>query len=189
MYEACVAHKRDFYILRYEKQERHRKQVKARELWILIVQMQIETGTPYIIYKDQCNRKSNHQSLGTIKCAGFSPEVVAYSSSDEIAVCNTASIAVNMFVNSTEKTFDFYKLKEVAKVVTCNLDKIIDANFYPLEEARSSCYRHRAIGKFIISVCKLCTNMRFTLICNLRFDRRYWRTRFSGCIYLDEISV
>ncbi|XP_020286644.1 ribonucleoside-diphosphate reductase large subunit-like [Pseudomyrmex gracilis] len=131
---------------RYEKEERCRKQVKARELWILIVQMQIETGTPYIIYKDQCNGKSNHQSLGTIKCAGLSPEIVAYSSSNEIAVCNTASIAVNMFVNSTEKTFDFYKLKEVAKVITRNLDKIIDANSCPLQEASLSCYKHRAIG-------------------------------------------
>ncbi|XP_071627487.1 ribonucleoside-diphosphate reductase large subunit-like isoform X2 [Temnothorax longispinosus] len=131
---------------RYEKEGRFRRQVKARELWLLITQIQFETGVPYIVYKDHCNRKTNHQNLGTIKCGSFSTEIVQYSSSDEVATCNTASIAVNMFVNSTKRTFDFYKLKEVVKIVTHNLDKMIDVNFYPLPEAKLSSNKHRSIG-------------------------------------------
>ncbi|KYN07623.1 Ribonucleoside-diphosphate reductase large subunit [Cyphomyrmex costatus] len=130
----------------YEKQGRFRRQVKARDLWLLITQIQFETGVPYIVYKDHCNYKSNHQHLGAIKCSSFSTEVVQYSSSDEVAMCNTASIAVNMFVNSTKRVFDFYKLKEIAKIVTYNLDKMIDVNFYPLPETKSSCDKHRSIG-------------------------------------------
>lgn len=87
--------------------------------------------------------------MGTIKCSGFSPEIVQYSSSDEIAACNTASVAVNMFVNSTKKTFDFYKLKEVVKIITYNLDKMIDNNFYSLIEAKVSSEKHRSIGKYM----------------------------------------
>lgn len=131
---------------RYEKEGRSRRQVKARDLWLLITQIQFETGVPYILYKDQCNRKSNHQNLGTIKCGSFSTEVVQYSSTKKVAMCNTASIAVNMFVNSTKRTFDFYKLKEVAKVVTYNLDRMIDVNFYPLPEVKLSCDRAIGIG-------------------------------------------
>ncbi|XP_036140351.1 ribonucleoside-diphosphate reductase large subunit isoform X2 [Monomorium pharaonis] len=131
---------------KYEKEGRSRKQVKARDLWLLIIQIQYETGVPYIVYKDHCNRKSNHQNLGTIKCSSFSTEVVQYSSSNEVAMCNMASIAVNMFVNSTKRTFDFYKLKEVAKIVTYNLDKMINVNFYPLPETKLSCDKHRSIG-------------------------------------------
>ncbi|EFN61884.1 Ribonucleoside-diphosphate reductase large subunit [Camponotus floridanus] len=131
---------------RYEKEGRFRKQIKARDLWLLIIQTQFETGTPYIVYKDHCNRKTNHQNLGTIKCSGFSTEIIQYSSSDEIAMCNTASIAVNMFVDPIKKTFDFNKLKEIVKIVTYNLDKMIDANFYPLPEIKLSCEKHRSIG-------------------------------------------
>lgn len=142
---------KEMYIhIRYEKEGRSRRQVKARELWLLITQIQFETGVPYIIYKDHCNRKSNHRNLGTIKCSSFSTEIVQYSSSDEVAMCNTASIAVNMFVNSTKKTFDFYKLKEIVKIVTYNLDKMIDVNFYPLPEAKLSCDKHRSIGKIFV---------------------------------------
>ncbi|XP_025986111.1 ribonucleoside-diphosphate reductase large subunit [Solenopsis invicta] len=132
--------------IKYEKEGRSRRQVKARELWLLIIQIQFETGVPYIVFKDHCNRKSNHQNLGTIKCSSFSTEVVQYSSADEVAMCNMASIAVNMFVNSNERTFDFYKLKEVAKIVTYNLDKMIDLSFYPLPDAKLSCDKHRSIG-------------------------------------------
>jgi len=145
-------------MFRYEKEGRYRKQVKARDLWDLIIrrdESSIPGEVPYIIYKDHCNRKSNHQHLGTIKCSGFSPEIVQYSSSDEVAVCNTASIAVNMFVNSAKKSFDFYKLKEVVKIITYNLDKMIDNNFYPLREAKVSCHKHRSMGKhiFLYNVC------------------------------------
>jgi ribonucleoside-diphosphate reductase subunit M1 len=108
---------------------------------------QVETGTPYMLYKDHCNKKSNQQNLGTIRSSNLCTEVVQYSSPDEVAVCNLASIAVNMFVNVSKKTFDFVKLKEVTKVVTRNLDKIIDLNYYPIKEAERSNFRHRPIGK------------------------------------------
>merc|ERR1712200_245974 len=129
----------------YEKEGRARKSVKAQKLWYAIIESQIETGTPYMLYKDACNRKSNQQNLGTIKCSNLCTEIVEYSAPDEVAVCNLASIAVNMFVKP-DKTFDFDKLKMVSKVVTKNLDKIIDVNFYPVVEARNSNMRHRPIG-------------------------------------------
>jgi len=116
-------------------------------LWLLITQLQAETGTPYIVYKDHCNHKSNHQNIGTVKCGGFSTEIVQYSSSDEVAVCNTASIALDMFVNSTNQMFNFCELKDVVKIITYNLDKMIDVNYYPLSEAQLSSHRHRSIGK------------------------------------------
>lgn len=99
-----------------------------------------------MLYKDHCNRKSNHQNLGTIKSSNLCTEIVQYSSPDEIAVCNLASIAVNMFVNSSNQTFDFEKLRKVTKIVTCNLDKIIDVNYYPVSEAKTSNFKHRPIG-------------------------------------------
>merc|ERR1719270_2991801 len=98
-----------------------------------------------MLYKDACNRKSNQQNLGTIKCSNLCTEIVEYSAPDEVAVCNLASIAVNMFVKP-DKTYDFAKLKMVAKVVTKNLNKIIDVNFYPVIEARNSNMRHRPVG-------------------------------------------
>jgi len=130
---------------RYEKEGRARKAVDAQKLWCAIIESQIETGTPYMLYKDSCNRKSNQQNLGTIKCSNLCTEIVEYSSPDEVAVCNLASIAVNMFVRE-DKTYDFEKLKSVAKVATKNLNKIINVNFYPVEEARNSNMRHRPIG-------------------------------------------
>lgn len=105
----------------------------------------VETGTPYMLYKDACNRKSNQQNVGTIKCSNLCTEIVEYSSKDEIAVCNLASIALNQFVRS-DKTYDFEKLKIVSKTACKNLNKIIDVNYYPVEEARRSNMRHRPIG-------------------------------------------
>ena len=130
---------------KYEKEGRAIKTVKAQDLWYAIIESQIETGTPYMLYKDACNRKSNQQNLGTIKCSNLCTEIVEYSAPDEVAVCNLASIAVNMFVNP-DKTFDFEKLKTVAKVACKNLNKIIDVNYYPVKEARNSNMRHRPIG-------------------------------------------
>ncbi|KAK8391122.1 hypothetical protein O3P69_017045 [Scylla paramamosain] len=131
--------------IRYEKEGRAKRKVKAQALWYAIIESQVETGTPYMLYKDSCNRKSNQQNLGTIKCSNLCTEIVEYSSPDEIAVCNLASIALNMYVNP-DKTYNFQKLKEVTKVVTRNLNKIIDVNYYPVEEARRSNMRHRPIG-------------------------------------------
>ncbi|CAI2348455.1 unnamed protein product [Caenorhabditis sp. 36 PRJEB53466] len=130
---------------KYEADGRVRKVVKARKLWEHIVSNQIETGLPYITYKDAANRKSNQQNLGTIKCSNLCTEVIEYSAPDEVAVCNLASIALNRFVTA-DKKFDFVKLAEVTKAVTKNLNKIIDVNYYPVEEARNSNMRHRPIG-------------------------------------------
>lgn len=132
--------------LKYEKEGKGRKKIKARELWKHIIDAQIETGTPYMLYKDACNRKSNQKNLGTIKSSNLCTEIVEYTSEDEVAVCNLASIALNKFVNIKNKTFDFKKLIEVTRVATRNLNKIIDKNFYPVKEAENSNMRHRPIG-------------------------------------------
>ncbi|XP_053959498.1 ribonucleoside-diphosphate reductase large subunit-like [Anastrepha ludens] len=130
---------------KYEQEGRANKKVKAQSLWFAIIESQVETGTPYMLYKDACNRKSNQQNIGTIKCSNLCTEIVEYSAPDEVAVCNLASIALNMFV-TPEKTYDFQRLKDVTKTVTRNLNKIIDINHYPLPEAKKSNFRHRPIG-------------------------------------------
>lgn len=130
---------------KYEKEGKFLRQIRAQELWFAIVTSQVETGVPYMLYKDACNRKSNQQNIGTIKCSNLCTEIVEYSSKDEVAVCNLASIALNMFVRP-DKTFDFVKLKEVVTTVTKNLNKIIDVNYYPIPEAKRSNMRHRPIG-------------------------------------------
>lgn len=130
---------------KYEAEKRYIRQVKAQDLWFAIIESQIETGTPYMLYKDACNRKSNQQNLGTIRCSNLCTEIVEYTSKDEIAVCNLASIALNMFVTN-KREYDFEKLKNVTKTVTRNLNKIIDVNYYPVIEARNSNMRHRPIG-------------------------------------------
>ncbi|KAL5012031.1 hypothetical protein ScPMuIL_010582 [Solemya velum] len=129
----------------YEKAGKGRKTIKAQQLWYAIIESQTETGTPYMLYKDSCNRKSNQQNVGTIKCSNLCTEIVEYSSKDEVAVCNLASIALNMYVRP-DKTFDFGKLKEVTRVIVRNLNKIIDINYYPVPEAELSNKRHRPIG-------------------------------------------
>jgi ribonucleoside-diphosphate reductase alpha subunit len=129
----------------YEKQGKARKVVKAQKLWAAIIEAQTETGTPYMLYKDACNRKSNQQNLGTIKGSNLCTEIIEYSSPDEVAVCNLASIALPSFVVD-RNTFDFKKLHDVVKVVTRNLNRIIDINYYPVPEARKSNLRHRPIG-------------------------------------------
>ncbi|MFH4977936.1 hypothetical protein AB6A40_004645 [Gnathostoma spinigerum] len=141
----CWGEKFEKLYMSYEKEGRYRKQVEARKLWEAIITAQIETGVPYMVYKDACNRKSNQQNLGTIKCSNLCTEIVEYSDREEIAVCNLASIALNRFVTS-QKSFDFNKLHEITKVVTRNLNKIIDGNYYPLPETRRSNMRHRPIG-------------------------------------------
>jgi len=129
---------------RYEAEGRARKTIKAQELWFAILEAQIETGTPYLLYKDAANRKSNQQNLGTIKSSNLCTEILEYTSADEVAVCNLASLALPRFVN--EGRFDFEKLYEVTYQVTKNLNRIIDHNYYPVEEARRSNLRHRPIG-------------------------------------------
>ncbi|CAN7941440.1 unnamed protein product, partial [Ixodes pacificus] len=129
---------------KYEGEKRYRRQVQAQQLWYAILESQIETGTPYMLYKDACNSKSNQKNLGTIKCSNLCTEVVEYTAPDEVAVCNLASIALNRFVH--EGSFDFQKLREVSQVITKNLNRIIDVNFYPIPEAEKSNKSHRPIG-------------------------------------------
>ncbi|CAL1141766.1 unnamed protein product [Cladocopium goreaui] len=123
-----------------------RKTVKAQHLWSRIVEAQMETGTPYMLYKDHANRKSNQQNLGTIHCSNLCTEIIEYTADDEVAVCNLASIALPTFANTEGRPYDFQKLYEVTKVVTKNLNKVIDRNYYPVEEARRSNMRHRPVG-------------------------------------------
>jgi len=131
---------------KYEKEGKARGTVKAQELWFQILDAQIETGTPYILYKDAANIKSNQKNLGTIKSSNLCTEIMEYTSPDEVAVCNLASIALPSFVDSENKTFDFKKLEEVTRVATRNLNKVIDINYYPIKEAENSNLRHRPIG-------------------------------------------
>ena len=130
---------------KFEKEGKARKTVKAQDLWFEILEAQIETGNPYILYKDAANKKSNQKNLGTIKSSNLCTEIIEYTSPDEVAVCNLASIALNKFVKD-DLTYDHQKLYEITKVITKNLNKVIDVNYYPVEEARNSNLRHRPIG-------------------------------------------
>ena len=130
---------------KYEKEGKARKTVKAQDLWFEILEAQIETGNPYILYKDAANIKSNQKNLGTIKSSNLCTEIIEYTAPDEVAVCNLASIALNKFVKD-DLTYDHQKLYEITKVITKNLNKVIDVNYYPVEEARNSNLRHRPIG-------------------------------------------
>jgi ribonucleoside-diphosphate reductase alpha chain len=129
---------------RYEKEGKARKTIKAQELWFAILDAQIETGTPYILYKDAANAKSNQQNLGTIKSSNLCTEIIEYTSPDEVAVCNLASLSLPRYITNGE--FDHNKLYEVTYQATINLNRIIDHNYYPVIEAQNSNTRHRPIG-------------------------------------------
>lgn len=144
---------------KYEQEGRARKTIQARELWSAIIQSQIETGNPYMLYKDAANRKSNQQNLGTIKSSNLCCEIMEYTSKDEIAVCNLASIALNRFVEDGK--FNHQKLFDVTYVITKNLNKIIDRNYYPVAEARYSNLRHRPIGIGVQGLADAFILMRF----------------------------
>lgn len=140
-------HSEEFVALytKYEQEGKGRKTIKAQDLWFKILESQIETGTPYMLYKDAANSKSNQQNLGTIKSSNLCTEIIEYTAPDEIAVCNLASLALPKYVTE-DKTFDHNKLFEVTYQATLNLNKIIDENFYPVEAAKNSNLRHRPIG-------------------------------------------
>ena len=131
--------------LKYEEEGKGNKTIKAQELWKAIIESQTETGTPYMLYKDHANNKSNQKNLGTIKCSNLCTEIMEYTSPDEVAVCNLASISLPKFVKA-DRTFDYDALINVTKVITRNLNKIIDLNYYPVEEAKTSNFKHRPIG-------------------------------------------
>ncbi|MCB9426445.1 MAG: ribonucleoside-diphosphate reductase subunit alpha [Flavobacteriales bacterium] len=142
----CDVHSEEFekLYLGYEAEKKGRKTIKARQLWEKILESQIETGTPYMLYKDAANRKSNQKNLGTIRSSNLCTEIMEYTSSDEVAVCNLASISLPMFV--TEGKFDHKNLFKVTKRITRNLNRVIDRNYYPVPEAENSNKRHRPVG-------------------------------------------
>ena len=138
----------DFVVLyeKYEKEGKGRETMKARDIWLQILDAQMETGTPYLLYKDAANLKSNQKNIGTIKSSNLCTEIIQYSDDKETAVCNLASIALPTFISSSSPSFDYMKLYEVTKIVTENLNKIIDINYYPTTKTKTSNLRHRPIG-------------------------------------------
>lgn len=140
----CYGDEFDALYTKYESEGKARKVIPAQELWFKILDAQIETGNPYMLYKDACNKKSNQQNLGTIKSSNLCTEIIEYTSPDEVAVCNLASIALPRFISNGQ--FDHEKLFEVTKVITRNLNRVIDGNSYPVPEAKTSNVRHRPIG-------------------------------------------
>ena len=146
---------------KYEAEGKFRKQIKARELWAAIIDAQIETGNPYMLFKDAANSKSNQQNLGTIKSSNLCTEIIEYTSADVVAVCNLASLALPRFVDEKAGTFDHNKLFEITYQATLNLNKIIDRNYYPIPEARKSNLRHRPIGLGVQGLADAFILMRF----------------------------
>jgi ribonucleoside-diphosphate reductase alpha chain len=140
----CYGMQFELLYTKYEEEGRARRTIPARELWTAILESQIETGTPYMLYKDAANEKSNQKNLGTIKSSNLCTEIIEYTAPDEVAVCNLASIALPRFVINGQ--FDHQKLFEITYVATKNLNRIIDVNYYPIEEAKNSNMRHRPIG-------------------------------------------
>ena len=130
----------------YEKENKAKKVIRAQDLWFAILECQIETGSPFMLYKDSVNRKSNQKNLGTIKSSNLCTEIMEYTSSDEVAVCNLASVALNKFVDPDKNTYDYEKLYSVVYRAALNLNRIIDINYYPVPEAKKSNLTHRPIG-------------------------------------------
>ena len=149
---------------KYEEEGLANATVPATEVWKAILKSQTETGTPYMLYKDACNEKSNQKNLGTIKSSNLCTEILEYTDKDETSVCNLASIALPKYVNRETKTFDYDKLHEVTKIVTKNLNRVIDRNFYPVETARRSNIKHRPIGLGVQGLADV------FILCGLPFD-------------------
>lgn len=169
---------------KYEKEGLGRKTIPAQTLWFAILQSQIETGTPFMLYKDACNAKSNQQNLGTIKSSNLCCEIVQYTSPEEVAVCNLASIALPMYVNQETRTYDFKKLYEVSRVITYNLNKVIDRNYYPVPEAKASNHRHRPIGVGVQGLADTFMLMRYPFESEeaKELNRRIFETIYYGCL-------
>jgi len=155
---------------KYEEEGLANTTLPAADLWKAILKSQTETGTPYMLYKDACNTKSNQKNLGVIKSSNLCTEIIEYTDKDETSVCNLASIALPKYVNKETKTFDYDKLHEVTKVVTKNLNRVIDRNFYPVETAKRSNMRHRPIGLGVQGLADV------FILCGLPFDCEESRT-------------
>jgi ribonucleoside-diphosphate reductase alpha subunit len=150
--------------LKYEEDGRANSTIPAAELWKAILKSQSETGTPYMLYKDACNSKSNQKNLGVIKSSNLCTEIIEYTDKDETSVCNLASIALPKYVNTETKSFDYEALHKATKVVTKNLNRVIDRNFYPVETARRSNMKHRPIGLGVQGLADV------FILCGLPFD-------------------
>merc|ERR1712224_53074 len=140
----CYGDEYEELYCRYEQEGGGKSKIKARDLWFAILESQIETGVPYLLFKDSCNRKSNQSNLGTIKSSNLCTEIIEYSDPDEFAVCNLASIGLPKFI--VNGSFDYTLLRKVVKIITKNLNKVIDVNFYPVPQTETSNKRHRPIG-------------------------------------------
>ena len=178
--------------LKYESEGRGRQTIKARDLWLKIMESQIETGTPYMLYKDHANRKSNQKNLGTIRSSNLCTEIMEYTSADEVAVCNLASISLSKFVNAEGK-YDFDKLYEITRIVTRNLNKVIDINYYPIEEAKNSNMRHRPIGIGVQGLADAFILMRYPfesteakLLNRAIFETIYFAALTESCVLAKE---
>jgi ribonucleoside-diphosphate reductase alpha chain len=150
---------------KYEDEDKGRRTINARDLWFQILDAQMETGTPYLLYKDACNKKSNQQNLGTIKSSNLCTEIIEYSDDKETAVCNLASIALPTFVDASG-AFDYDKLHHVTKIVTENLNRVIDVNYYPTEKTRTSNMRHRPIGLGVSGLADVFLKMNMAFYCD-----------------------
>uniref|UniRef100_A0A8C3B239 Ribonucleoside-diphosphate reductase n=1 Tax=Cyclopterus lumpus TaxID=8103 RepID=A0A8C3B239_CYCLU len=192
--EECWGEEFEQLYTQYEKEGRVKRVVKAQQVWHVIIESQTETGTPYMLYKDACNRKSNQQNLGTIKSSNLCTEIVEYTSKDEVAVCNLASIALNMYV-TPKRTFDFKKLASVTKVIVKNLNKIIDINYYPVIEAERSNKRHRPIGIGVQGLADAFILMRYPFespdaqLLNIQiFETIYYAALEASCVLAAELG-
>ena len=166
----CYGDEFEALYVKYEEEGLANATVPAADVWKAILKSQTETGTPYMLYKDACNAKSNQKNLGVIKSSNLCTEIMEYTDKDETSVCNLASIALPKYVNKELKTFDFAKLHEVTKIVTKNLNRVIDRNFYPVETARRSNIRHRPIGLGVQGLADV------FILCGLPFDCEDSRT-------------
>jgi ribonucleoside-diphosphate reductase alpha subunit len=149
---------------KYEEEGRASFTIPVADVWKAILKSQTETGTPYMLYKDACNKKSNQKNLGTIKSSNLCTEIIEYTDKDETAVCNLASIALPKFVDIEKRTFNYEKLHEITKIVTKNLNRVIDRNFYPVETAKNSNMKHRPIGLGVQGLADV------FILCRIAFD-------------------
>ena len=172
---------------KYEREGKGRCTMKARDLWFQVLDAQMETGTPYLVYKDAANKKSNQQNVGTIKSSNLCSEIIQYSDADETATCNLASIALPSFIDTTDPanpTIDYDKLHEVTKVVTYNLNQVIDVNYYPTEKTRRSNMRHRPIGIGVQGLADvfMLLNLPFTSEEAKKINHRIFETIYHGAV-------
>jgi ribonucleoside-diphosphate reductase alpha subunit len=186
--DTCYGEDFEALYKQYEREGKGLKTVRARYLWQSILDAQVETGMPYILFKDHCNKKSNQKNLGVIKCSNLCTEIVQYTSSDEVAVCNIASISLPKFVtgnkSSPDDKVDFEQLRKITEIVVRNLNRVIDRTYYPIKEARKSNTRHRPIGIGVQGLADVFQMLRipFDSIEAKELNREIFETIYYGAI-------